>query len=369
MILAAMAAQAGFKKAVAGGSQFFLLLQEDGVVLAFGESEQGNVGYVERGMLRRPKPIALPGAAVDIAAGGCSSYAVLADGSVYSWGCNGDGMLGRGLPKGVNSTHVPGPVAGLAKVQSIQATNDTVGVVTAAGELWMWGVLYNDRMGPTVRTAAPQRVEGLPPVASFSVNNRDYPGVNHMFAVGRDGSLWAWGYGEHGRLGLGNTESTAAPKRVNLPPVVSAAVGGNNGVAVLADGTVRVWGNNDSSTMGNGRNEQGAVNPNPVPVAGMAGAASVTAGYGHIIVLMKNGTMRTWGHDGWGQAGVGTSGGYQDRPAAPKLTGVTAAFATRNRCFAITTGGRLWFWGPGHYKLPGVMGADRHVPVEITALW
>ena len=46
---------------------------------------------------------------------------------------------------------------------------------------------------------------------------------------------------------------------------------------VLADGTVRVWGANDSSTMANGQNAQGDSFPNPTPVPGITGAASVTA--------------------------------------------------------------------------------------------
>ncbi len=361
--------EAGFQKAVAGGSQFFLLLQDDGTVLAFGENESGNLGPGAARMVTRPTRVALPAKAVDIAAGRCTSFAVLEDGRVFSWGCNESGMLGRGSENTNETSPAPAPVRGITGGVRMDANNDAAGVVDASGNLWMWGVLYNDRSGPAVKAAAPRRVEGLPEVTSFSVNNRDYAGVSHMFALGRDGSLWAWGFGEQGRLGLGNTASSPTPQRVKLPPVVSVAAGGNNGVAVLADGTVRAWGNNDSSTMGNGKNEQFSDNPLPMPVVGISGAASVSAGYGHIIVLLKNGTMRTWGHDGWGQAGVGTSGGYQMRPAAPKLSGVTAAFATRNRCFAISSGGRLWFWSLGHHKLPGVMSSDRKVPTEITALW
>lgn len=364
---------AGFKKATSGNESFFLLLQDDGSVLGFGECYFGNLAVAECATLRKAVKIPLPAPAVDIAAAKWTSYAVLADGSVYSWGSDEDFMLGRSLP-GVNrpsrkGSPEPAPVPGLPKATRIIATGDSIAVVTAEGELWMWGTLYNDRNSIT-RSDVPKQIVGLPPIAAFSMNNRDYPGVNHMFALGRDGSLWTWGFNALGQLGDGTTRSSPVPKRINIPPVVSVAAGGNNGVAVLADGAVRVWGGNDSSTMANGQNVQGSTNPSPVPVAGVAGAASVSAGLGQIIVLLKNGTMRTWGHDGWGQAGVGTSGGYQMRPAAPKLTDVTAAFATRNRCFAITAGGKLWFWGVGDYKLPAPMRADQSRPVDITAaLW
>jgi alpha-tubulin suppressor-like RCC1 family protein len=368
----AVSADAGFKKAVAGGEQFFLLLRDDGAVLGFGDCFYGNLGVADCRTLTKPTTIPLPAPAVDIAAAKWTSYAVLADGSVVSWGSDEEGMLGR-QQSGVKrpsreGSPAAGKVAGIEKAAQIVATGDTVAVVTENGELWMWGTLFNAR-GPSTRSDVPKRIGGLPPLASFSMNCRDYAGVNHMFAVGRDGSLWTWGYNSLGQLGDGTTQSSPAPRKVDIPPVVSAAAGGNNGVAVLADGTVRVWGGNDSSTMGNGQNVQFSENPTPVPLAGVTGAASVSAGYGHIIVLLKNGTMRTWGHDGWGQAGIGTAGGYQMRPGAPKLTGVTAVFASRNRCFALTTGGRLWFWGPGYYRLPGVMKVNQKIPVDITALW
>jgi alpha-tubulin suppressor-like RCC1 family protein len=93
------------------------------------------------------------------------------------------------------------------------------------------------------------------------------------------------------------------------------------------------------------------------------------AGLGHIIVQMKNGTLRTWGHDGWGQAGIGTHGGYQMKPATPKLTGVKASFAAQNRCFAITQDGKLWFWGPSYTKLPGLLRQNQYAPVDVTAAW
>ena len=84
---------------------------------------------------------------------------------------------------------------------------------------------------------------------------------------------------------------------------------------------------------------------------------------------MKNGTLRTWGHDGWGQAGIGTHGGYQMKPATLKLTGVKASFAAQNRCFAITQDGKLWFWGPSYTKLPGLLRQNQYAPVDVTAAW
>ncbi len=365
-------AAAGFQK-VAVGQDHFLFLQDDGTVLGFGQCQYGNLAATGCRYVLKPAPIALPGPVVDIAASKWASYAVLADGRVFSWGSDETWMLGResaGMKRpSTEGSPVPAPIPGLPKVTQVVAALETAAVITESGEVWMWGTIYNDRNSVQVRAETPRRIEGLPPVVSVSIGERSYAGVTHQLAVGRDGSLWAWGFNELGQVGDGTTKAVPAPKRLNLPPVFSAAAGGNNSVAVLADGTVRVWGGNDSSTMGNGQNVQGEAHPVPVPVAGVTGAVAVSAGYGSVAVLLKNGTLRTWGHDGWGQAGIGTSGGYQMRPAAPKLTGVTAVMLRRNNCFALTTGGRLWFWGPGRYWLPGPMRTDKSVPVDITALW
>jgi len=364
MLLAAISLFAGFKK-VAESGEHFLFLRDDGVVLGFGDCGFGRLALPACTFQGRPAPIPLPGKARDVAVAQLTSFAVLEDGSVYSWGSDDEFALGRngGLKRGVREGSALGQVTGLPPAVQIVAATQSVAVLTAAGEVWAWGWMAG-RL-----SQLPARVEGLPPTASISMAPGDTAGGIFVFAIGRDGSLWTWGKNLYGQLGDGTREDSAVPKKVPLPPVVSAAGGRNNAVAVLADGTVRAWGRNDSSTMGNGQNVQDEGTLVQAPVAGITGAASVSAGYGHIIVLLKNGTIRTWGHDGWGQAGIGRSGGYQDRPAAPKLTGMTAVFAPRNKCFATTSDGRLWFWGVGYYKLPGPMREEKKVPTDITALW
>lgn len=244
-----------------------------------------------------------------------------------------------------------------------------VAVVTGNGEVFVWGWLADDIV------PAPRQMTGLPAIASVSVGPGMVAGRIHTLAVGRDGSLWAWGHNQHGQLGIGTTDQTLTPVRVDLPPVASAAAGRNFSVAVLTDGTVRAWGGNDSSTMGNGKNvpgdyaEPGARFLVPTAVAGVTGARSVVVGQGHVAVLLRDGTLRMWGHDGWGQIGVGTAGDYQMRPVKTRISGVAEVFMAANRTFAVTEGGRLWFWGPGHSRLPGVMARDTKVPAEITVLW
>jgi alpha-tubulin suppressor-like RCC1 family protein len=42
-------------------------------------------------------------------------------------------------------------------------------------------------------------------------------GFRTLFALKLDGSLWAWGYNEHGQLGDGTTEDRWSPVPIALP--------------------------------------------------------------------------------------------------------------------------------------------------------
>jgi alpha-tubulin suppressor-like RCC1 family protein len=51
-------------------------------------------------------------------------------------------------------------------------------------------------------------------------------GASHSLAVKTDGTLWSWGSGEFGRLGLGNSTYYSSPKQVGaLTTWVNIAAG------------------------------------------------------------------------------------------------------------------------------------------------
>jgi alpha-tubulin suppressor-like RCC1 family protein len=75
----------------------------------------------------------------------------------------------------------------------------------------------------------------------------------------------------------------------------------------------------------------------------------MSAGFGgrHVLVLLKDGTLRGWGNTDWGQLGAGVSGTFQLSPVTPKLAGVHAVFAIGNNSFAVKNDGSFWGWGSG----------------------
>ncbi|MDQ0213592.1 alpha-tubulin suppressor-like RCC1 family protein [Arthrobacter bambusae] len=61
----------------------------------------------------------------------------------------------------------------------------------------------------------------------------------------------------------------------------------------MSDGTVRTWGNNGYGQLGNCTTTDSSV---PVQVTGLTGATALTAGPYSSYVLMADGTVRAWGN-------------------------------------------------------------------------
>ena len=117
--------------------------------------------------------------------------------------------------------------------------------VTAAGDALTWGSGGFGELGDgelTEERAAPAPVPGLRGGARVVAVSC---GFYHTAAVRDDGSVWAWGWGRHGQLGLGAREQSAAPARVEALAAhrATAVACGHYATAVVAaDGGVFSWG-------------------------------------------------------------------------------------------------------------------------------
>jgi alpha-tubulin suppressor-like RCC1 family protein len=216
-------------------------------------------------------------------------------------------------------------------------------------------------------SVTPVRVTGLADIIEIEA------GRKHALALGKDGTVWALGTREDGALGVGTRVTGWTPAEVTgLDRVVGIAAGngGSHGVsgAVRDDGTVWVWGSNASAMMGNGQgptapDDPGGRNPLPVQVKGIVGAKRLSIGGGHVSALLGDGSLRMWGHNGYGEIGIGTSGPYEPKPV--KVTGITnvaAVYLGSMRSYAVRADGTFWIWGFGYYPAQGLLAKNLHVP-------
>eukprot|EP00048_Salpingoeca_helianthica_P020957 m.9547 g.9547 ORF g.9547 m.9547 type:complete len:362 (-) comp5435_c0_seq1:134-1219(-) len=107
----------------------------------------------------------------------------------------------------------------------------------AAGEVLTcgWAADGQTGLGHTKRRARPTAVTGLPEIESISSHS------DTTFAVGRDGSLWAWGNNEYGQTGVKSSDlQLLSPQAVPIPPNTFSRVyaGGSCSVGLHADGSL-----------------------------------------------------------------------------------------------------------------------------------
>ena len=92
---------------------------------------------------------------------------------------------------------------------------------------------------------------------------------------------------------------------------------------------------------------------------------ALSLGFGHAAALLGDGTLRMWGHNGFGQLGVVTSDDYSLRPVPVKgITNVAAVYLGSMRSAAVRTDGSLWIWGFGTGG-DGNLGKNLRVPTLI----
>ena len=69
-------------------------------------------------------------------------------------------------------------------------------------------------------------------------------------AIRSDDTLWCWGYGGFGELGLGDTTDRTSPAQVGADTWKAVAAGNLHTCAIRSDDTLWCWGNNDSGQLG-----------------------------------------------------------------------------------------------------------------------
>ena len=143
--------------AVRAGLYFSLALKADGTVWGFGHNYYGQLGDLSNQPRSTPAQSALTGV-IAIAAGDNHSVALKADGSVWTWGSNASSQLGiAGAP---STSNTPLQVVGLPTIVAVAAGSSHSLALAADGSIWSWGANGNGQLGDgtNVPRATPVRV-------------------------------------------------------------------------------------------------------------------------------------------------------------------------------------------------------------------
>lgn len=286
-------------------------------------------------------------------------------GSVYCW--SNDPALGGVDPRMFmgNPTAPNVAATGVSDAIAIRAGEWGACVIRSDLSLWCWGRNRRGQLGrgfvqTTSYTAV--RIEGLSDVGDARL------GVLHACAMLGDRSVRCWGDNTEGQLGIGPSYPVELdPRRVELPPVAGITVSrqGQHTCARLVDETLRCWGRNTAGQLGDGTVEQRV---RPVEVEGLTGVLSVGAGMAYTCALRRDGTVWCWGENRNGQLGDGSTEGRTRPAVVPGLDHVIELSVGALATCARRDDNSVWCWGQWMQARPDGSPEDVRSPIPIAGI-
>lgn len=243
-------------KAIAAGGGHVLALKEDGTVWAWGRGFRGQLGIDgvnptrdnnDTYSLYTPTQVPISNV-IAISAGAFHTAALKADGSVWSWGEGSDGVIGNG---DIGDQYTPVQVS-ISDVKGITCGHSNTLALKNDGTIWGWGLNLNYCLGNVtidMRQTTPVKARGISDAVAIAA------GDMHTLALKGDGTVWAWGYNQNGRLGYGRDHgpNKMEPVQVKgLTDIIMISAGSEHSLALRNDGTVWAWGRNMEGQLGDG---------------------------------------------------------------------------------------------------------------------
>lgn len=199
-------------KQVACGSRFTLVLLENSDVYGWGDTLGTDEESSEDQFLPSPVQELHGKDIVQISACGFHSAALSESGEVFTFGAGEFGRLGHGSEL---DERVPRVVEALKgkHVKQVACGGFHTAAVLDTGEVYTWGGGEHGQLGhgDKVNTVIPARVESLADKVVVQITC----GWSHTIALTDTGDVYAWGNGDHGKLGDNDTNKVALPKLVD----------------------------------------------------------------------------------------------------------------------------------------------------------
>jgi alpha-tubulin suppressor-like RCC1 family protein len=335
--------------AIAAGAYHSLAVRGGNEVMAWGRNDLGQLGIGISGENKGknfPHIVTGMEKIVDLAGGENHSLALSNDGNVWSWGNNSHGQLGIGDFE-ITQKDTPQSVLLLTDIVAIDAGYAHSLALQNNGNVWSWGSntngqLGNGKEGRETSENKPYLIQTLDNCVAIAA------GYAHSVALKKDGTVWTWGFNSTGQLGDQSETDTSEPAIVpGLANVIAISAGDYHTVALKNDGTVWTWGDNPFGQLGDGT----TITKNfPVRVLDISNVTGIAAGYVHTLALRNDGTVWAWGGNAYGQLGDNSDVKMQSRPVKADIFPYGIAIeAGHDHSLVLKSDGTVWSFGANGY--------------------
>ena len=328
------------------GVEHNIVLSSSNEAFSWGQNEGGQCAFPPTlKIITNPTKIKLLSkeTIINVTCGVEHSLALTDKGSVYSWGKTQDGVLGYESKN--DSEYIPKKIP-FFSANNIFVTNISTGslhniAIDTSGSTYSWGSSLWGQLGLNQQiqfTSTPTKIDTLPsPVAKVSC------GEGHSIALDSNGTLYSWGYGSSGQLGLGFCEHTIVSDSVkekgitHIPTPTTLKIELNDAIAdikcgktfsmfLTTKGELFACGVNSSYQLGIARNKNSNspnekcfdfVTPVRLDVFLNMKVIKIACGESHCVAVVQENKVRTmwsWGNNKFGQLGLGT----QDKKSKPR---------------------------------------------------
>ena len=235
---------------VATGSSHTVVLKEDGTVFSWGSNSNGQLGA---SLVLNSKSEPIQEYTKDtnwtaISAGADFTIALKKDGTIWGWGDNTFGQIGRRFDTIPFPFELNASGTSISSVLQISAGGTHTLALDDNHKLWAWGKNEQGELGDGANALSRIGTEVLGDVNWSFVS----AGFDHTVATDENATLWAWGNNGSGQLGNGSTDDSNIPVRetntTRLWKHVSA--GKDYTLGVTTDGRLWAWGTNTYRRLG-----------------------------------------------------------------------------------------------------------------------
>lgn len=356
----------------AGASHSVALLSRN-VVCSWGRGEDGQLGHGDAEDRFSPTQVsALDGQEIVSVSCGADHTTAYSESSrqVFSWGWGDFGRLGHGNSSDV---FIPRPIKALygLHIKQIACGDSHCLAVSMEGEVQSWGRNQNGQLGlgTTEDSLVPQKIEAFQGVTVKMVA----AGAEHTVAITEDGELYGWGWGRYGNLGLGDRNDRLVPEKVasaDEEKMVLVACGWRHTISVSSSGGLYTYGWSKYGQLGHGDFDDHLI-PHKLEALHEENISQISGGWRHTMAVTSDGKLYGWGWNKFGQVGVGDNIDHCSPvqvklPHEQKVVQISCGW---RHTLAVTEKQNVFSWGRGtNGQLGHRESIDGNIPKMIEAL-